>query len=159
MRHLNRVALLRAKTLHFQKRRRRQRSLLVKMLHSPVRNCVRKVTLLTESTKWNIRRKPNRLKPSYARLKLPMIVIVIIYDILYDGNNIKIRTVTGKPIGNIELKTKNVHFQVQRSSEFSEVNVTITFENATINYGEAMNLANGVFTAPVPGIYHFSSQR
>jgi len=88
-----------------------------------------------------------------------MIVIVIIYDILYDGNNIKIRTVTGKPIGNIDLKTKSVHFQVQRSSEFSEVNVTITFENATINYGEAMNLINGVFTAPVPGIYHFSSQR
>jgi len=54
------------------------------------------------------------------------------------------------------LKTKSVHFQVQRTTEFTESDAFITFDNQTINYGEAMDWEQGVFTAPVTGIYHFS---
>jgi len=68
-------------------------------------------------------------------------------------------TVRGESLGSIDLKTKSVHFQVQRNSEFtggSGGNATITFENENFNYGDAMDIANGVFTAPVAGIYHFA---
>jgi len=68
-------------------------------------------------------------------------------------------TVRGESLGSIDLKTKSVHFQVQRNSEFtggSGGNAAITFEKENFNYGKAMVIANGVFTAPVAGIYHFA---
>ena len=59
-------------------------------------------------------------------------------------------------MGNVDLKTNSIHFQVQRSSEFTGTNATITFEMEKFNIGGAMDIATGVFTAPVGGIYHFA---
>ena len=58
-------------------------------------------------------------------------------------------------IGNVDIKTRTVHFYVTRNSPFSTHNAVIPFELAFLNEGGAMNLASGIFTAPVPGIYHF----
>ena len=63
--------------------------------------------------------------------------------------------VTETMIGNVDIKTKSVHFYVQRNSSFSNEETIISFEFARLNEGEAMNLTSGTFTAPVPGIYHF----
>jgi len=43
---------------------------------------------------------------------------------------------------------------VQRNSNFSTTG-KVPWELARLNEGEAMNLTSGVFTAPVPGLYHF----
>lgn len=55
----------------------------------------------------------------------------------------------------MDVKTKNVHFYVQRNTSFSTSNAVIPFELVRLNEGEAMNLVSGIFTAPVTGIYHF----
>jgi len=57
-------------------------------------------------------------------------------------------------MGNVDIKTKSVHFYVQKNYSFSEKAV-IPFELERLNEGGAMNLVSGVFTAPIPGIYHF----
>lgn len=64
-------------------------------------------------------------------------------------------TVSQKLIGNVDIKTRTVHFYVTRNSTFSTHEAVIPFELAFLNEGGAMNLASGIFTAPVPGIYHF----
>ncbi len=53
------------------------------------------------------------------------------------------------------MKTDTVHFYVQRTSDFVE-NGIIPFEVERLNEGQAMDLVRGVFTTPVPGIYHFA---
>lgn len=58
-------------------------------------------------------------------------------------------------IGNVEVKTVSVHFYVQRQSDFGTEYTIIPFEEEKLNVGGAMDLKTGVFTAPVPGIYHF----
>ena len=58
-------------------------------------------------------------------------------------------------LGNIDVKTKSVHFYVQRDKPFSTPNVVIPFELERLNVGGAMNLTTGIFTVPVAGIYHF----
>lgn len=55
----------------------------------------------------------------------------------------------------MDIKTRTVHFYVTRNTSFSFTNAIIPFELARLNEGGAMNLASGIFTAPVPGIYHF----
>jgi len=55
----------------------------------------------------------------------------------------------------LEVKTKTVHFYVQRESDFGTTDAVIPFELARLNEGSAFDLASGVFTVPVPGIYHF----
>lgn len=52
------------------------------------------------------------------------------------------------------MKTKSVHFHVQRESNFGSPGV-IPFQSAPLNEGGAMNVTSGIFTAPVAGIYHF----
>ncbi len=68
------------------------------------------------------------------------------------------KTVLENMIGNVEVKTKDVHFYVQRKSPFQKWknHKTIPFDIEKLNVGRAMDLKTGVFTAPVPGIYYFA---
>ncbi len=58
-------------------------------------------------------------------------------------------------IGEVDVKTKTVHFYVQRSSNFGPSDGVIPFDAAPVNEGNAFNLDSGIFTVPVNGIYHF----
>jgi len=58
-------------------------------------------------------------------------------------------------IGQVDVKTKTVHFYVQRDYSFYTFNAVIPFDLARLNEGNAFNLTSGIFTVPVPGIYHF----
>ena len=55
------------------------------------------------------------------------------------------------------MKSTPVYFHVQRNSTlFSpNQNVTIPFDREVTNVGNAMNLTNGIFTAPKSGTYFF----
>ncbi len=53
------------------------------------------------------------------------------------------------------MKTKSVHFFVQLNGDFASENTVIRFDTQLLNEGDAMNLATGIFTVPVDGIYHF----
>jgi len=65
-----------------------------------------------------------------------------------------IRLVVQELVGTVEVKTKTVHFYVQRNSDFDD-NAVIPFDVAPVNEGDAFDLSSGIFTVPVPGIYHF----
>lgn len=57
-------------------------------------------------------------------------------------------------IGNVEVKSRSVHFYVQRNSS-NEKRGILRFELARLNVGGAMNISTGIFTVPLNGIYHF----
>ena len=66
---------------------------------------------------------------------------------------------TEKFIGYNDVKTvPGVFFYVQRNNWYSSPDkaTVIPYELERLNIGGAMNLATGVFTAPVNGRYHFS---
>lgn len=65
-------------------------------------------------------------------------------------------TVSEKVIGNVEVKTKDVHFYVQRKSKLENGWDNMPFETELVNLGGAMSLTSGVFIAPVPGTYFFA---
>ena len=58
-------------------------------------------------------------------------------------------------IGNVDVKTKTVHFYVQRIRHFETFNAVIPFQKDRLNEGDAFDLSSGIFTVPVPGTYHF----
>ena len=58
-------------------------------------------------------------------------------------------------VGYIEIKSSTVHFYVQRNTMFDTTDVVIPFQLERLNLGGAMNLATGIFTVPVAGVYHF----
>lgn len=57
-------------------------------------------------------------------------------------------------VGTVDVKTKRVHFYVQRNTSFSAVG-KIPFDYAQLNEGNGFNLASGYFIAPVSGNHHF----
>lgn len=61
-----------------------------------------------------------------------------------------------RSVGRVDVQSHPVRFYVQRTSSYSTNNTILPFDVARINEGEAFDLASGVFTAPVPGTYHFS---
>ena len=58
-------------------------------------------------------------------------------------------------VGNVDVKTRIVHFYVQRKTSFNTANAVIPWEIAQLNEGLAMDLQSGIFKVPVTGIYHF----
>ncbi len=48
-----------------------------------------------------------------------------------------------------------IHFYVKRNSYFNSAGSVIPFQLARLNEGDAFDLTSGIFTAPVPGVYHF----
>ena len=56
----------------------------------------------------------------------------------------------------MKTTTKNIFFYAQRSSPFSQSDSVVPWELERLNEGRAFNLISGIFTAPVPGIYHFT---
>ena len=60
-------------------------------------------------------------------------------------------------IGYVDVKTSSgVYFYVGRTSTYSTTESVIPYERTQLNIGGAMNLASGVFVAPVSGRYQFN---
>lgn len=55
----------------------------------------------------------------------------------------------------MDVKSAPIHFYVQRSTSFSEVEVPISFDKEILNEGNAMDSESGIFTAPKSGLYLF----
>jgi len=54
------------------------------------------------------------------------------------------------------IKSSPIYFYVQRESSFAVPNAVISYEVELLNEGQALDLASGVFRAPVSGVYYFS---
>jgi C1q domain len=48
------------------------------------------------------------------------------------------------------------YFGVYRKSQFRDNGRNVTYEESSANFGDAMNLQTGVFTAPADGAYYFA---
>ena len=62
-----------------------------------------------------------------------------------------------KWIGYNSVKSSPVYFYVQRLNRFNTTRTPIPFEVERLNIGKAMNLNTGIFTAPRPGTYFFTT--
>ena len=51
-----------------------------------------------------------------------------------------------------------VAFEAYRTSTFGKKNAIITYSGTSINIGNCMNPATGIFTAPIDGYYFFTFQ-
>ena len=47
-------------------------------------------------------------------------------------------------------------FDAYRSKPFDIQQSIVTFDNTSVNVGDAFNVTNGIFTAPYAGIYAFN---
>lgn len=65
------------------------------------------------------------------------------------------KIVSETQIGNIDVKTTEVHFYVQRTSSYFLNNAVIQFDKERLNIGGAMDMSTGIFSAPGDGIYQF----
>ena len=60
-------------------------------------------------------------------------------------------------VGYVDVKSSSgVYFYVGRNSPYSTTESVIPYDVASLNIGGAMDLASGVFTAPVSGRYQFN---
>lgn len=59
-------------------------------------------------------------------------------------------------IGYADVKSEPVQFTVTRKSSFSTLNTAISFDQETLNTGNALNTSTGVFAAPRNGTYFFA---
>jgi len=59
-------------------------------------------------------------------------------------------------LGYEDLKSNQIFFDVARVSDFGLPGSSISWEFVKLNIGNALNLANGYFTAPVSGRYFFA---
>jgi len=53
-------------------------------------------------------------------------------------------------------KRRIVAFDAYRSKPFDIQQSIVTFDNTSVNVGDAFNVTNGIFTAPYAGIYAFN---
>lgn len=62
-------------------------------------------------------------------------------------------------VGVLEAKSTPVYFHAYKWPDQAQnaTNITITYERAFQNVGNAMNISTGLFTAPHSGIYFFSA--
>ncbi|XP_057370159.1 uncharacterized protein LOC130691262 [Daphnia carinata] len=59
-------------------------------------------------------------------------------------------------IGYTDVKSDPVHFTVARKTSFTTLNTAISFDEETLNTGNALNTSTGIFAAPRNGTYFFA---
>lgn len=96
-------------------------------------------------------------KKSRGKIFLNRCLDIIVTSCILLFNLILFQFAVGQEdIGTVDVKTKPTHFYVQRDKAFSAGNAIIPFQLSRLNEGNAFDLASGIFTVSVPGIYYFN---